>query len=456
MGTLTVDDRDYLEPFVTGLFSEHLQEASVCYMQRQKAQQAPKRPWHRVEKTEHRLESRINALLWGGKPALAVCQEHATEADPGEFYAALRVFMAANDADVVLELLRSRCVDDQEMQEAAIAALRDATTGPWQKLVAQRIMAEDEALWPLIARQAGYLRLPIKRWLMQVAGTQNPAALDAIWALGRLRSQEAAPLLKNEIEGDDDVRRITALRALVLLGDQDAPAVCENLVEHQSEAWLLLGMCGRQASAELLMSKAPRGELTEDQITGLAMTGEVESIELLMQLLNVEEQAGSAASGLQLLTGADLTEEIFVAEEVSQEELFPEEIELLERGGQLHKPDGSPLGSTETVISTNAVRWALWWRNNRDRFKRRVRYRAGKPFGPGVLLETIENANPKKQRQLAFEEWVARYELPLSFDTSMTVEAQRRFLQQARAWAANEGSQFRSGGWYFGGLACAG
>ena len=139
-------------------------------------------------------------------------------------------------------------------------------------------------------------------------------------------------------------------------------------------------------------------------------------------------------------------------DEIDEDELFDEEKEKLEKGESLTPEGEEPPGITITRISQNPQDWQKWWSENKSRFSPEVRYRSGKPYSPLCLLENLQSEkNPRKIRQLAYEELVIRYNVDISFETDMFVARQKQALAKYAEWIQANGSQFQSGNWYFAG-----
>jgi hypothetical protein len=155
---------------------------------------------------------------------------------------------------------------------------------------------------------------------------------------------------------------------------------------------------------------------------------------------------------LQLITGAQLYEEVFIPDAIDEDELFEEERERFRQGQIPTRPDGQPFGTTVTRLSQNPEDWQKWWTENRGRFDPRIRYRNGKPYSPACLLENLQSDRSRRKiRQLAYEELVIRYGIDFPFETDMLVVQQKQALAKYAEWVKANSSRFREGEWYFAG-----
>jgi hypothetical protein len=183
----------------------------------------------------------------------------------------------------------------------------------------------------------------------------------------------------------------------------------------------------------------------------LGLLGDISAVDTLLAQIANAELVESGARGLNLITGAEIYEEVFIPEKIDEDELFEEELETLKRSEPLYPPGQEP-GVTLTRLSQKPEDWHKWWTANKSRFNPQIRYRNGKPYSPACLLENLESEkSPRQVRQLAYEELVIRYGVDFPFETGMFVAQQKQALATYAEWIKVNGSRFREGKWYFAG-----
>ena len=153
------------------------------------------------------------------------------------------------------------------------------------------------------------------------------------------------------------------------------------------------------------MDRVERGNADNDCLIALGLLGNLSALKALYSSLANEELARSAATGLYLITGAEVYKEIFIPYEIDEDELFDEELEAYRKEGKVPtKPDGESFGESIRRLSQNPQDWENWLRENKSRFNPNYRYRVGKPYSPACLLETLRSeASPFRARQMAIE-----------------------------------------------------
>ena len=214
-----------------------------------------------------------------------------------------------------------------------------------------------------------------------------------------------------------------------------------------------LGLGGGRNAPRVLLDRIKRGGADNGCLIALGLLGHLSAVKVLYSSLGNEDLARSAATGLYLITGAELYEEVYVPEEIDEDELFEEELEAYRKEGKVPtKPDGQPFGESIRRLSQNPQDWENWLRENKSRFNPNLRYRLGKPYSPAGLLETLmSETSPYRARQLAIEELKIRYGGDFPIEADMSVVMQEKILPQIAQWVRSNESRIQAGVWYFAG-----
>jgi len=441
--------------FETELYQEHLEEASFLYEQCLTLFDDPEITWLDIEDFEERFEAHIDALVVGEEPALNVCKTQAMEGDFGELHAAVRVFCRQNRLDFAQECLEALDPKDTERVQAISDALNHELPAEWKEEFIRILSEGDQKLIPVVAKLAGYQRLPFERELLATLQQNNSQAVsNIIWAIGRVREQYARTLLFNKYlkheDEDESVCYATAL-ALLRIGDPQTLDHCLHSVHSGNWPLLPLGLGGNRSTAAVLIESATNNKASADCLIALGLLGDISAVDTLLSGLGNTDFAESAALALNLITSAGIYEEVFIPEEIDEDELFEEELEKLKRGESLYPPGEEP-GITITRISQKPEDWRKWWVENKSHFNPAIRYRNGKPYSPACLLENLESEkSPRIVRQMAYEEFVISYGIDFPFETDMLVSQQKQTIAKYSEWIKANNSRFREGEWYFSG-----
>ncbi len=435
--------------FNISIYLHHLEESSFLYEQRLALLDNPEISWPEIGDFEERFEAHLDGLVKGKEPALALCRQQALEGDVGELHAALRVFCRQNRHDLMLETLEAFDKENPEALKAVSDALNEEIPVNWEKPFVK--LAEKDLPWlnSLIARLIGYRRLGYGDLLIQTIEKPETAALpEAIRALGRLREKRTSRLLlERYLAHEDESVGFASALALLRMGEPQTLTQCFAMAHSHAWPFIILGLGGNSSTVRSMLDYATQGEITPEWLLGLGLLGDISTVDILISALPVDELAETAALALNLITGAEIYEEAFVAEALDEDELFEEEREKLKKGESL-----PPLGYSINRAAQNPETWSAWWEENKPRFNPGVRYRNGKPCSPAGLLENLLSPkNPRQLRQLAYEEMVIRYGIDFPFEAGMPVKKQKQVLGKYMEWMNSQDNRFQAGKWYFGG-----
>ncbi|MFQ5560026.1 MAG: HEAT repeat domain-containing protein [Nitrospinota bacterium] len=416
-----------IKNFSAELFQEHLEEASFLYEQRIGLLNDPEVTWLDIEEFENRFEGHIDALVTGENSAIELCKEQANEGDFGELHAAVRVLCRQNKKDLVFEILDNLDPENVEAIQAVADALKCDIPKEWENDFVDKFSQGDQKLIPIFANVAGYRRWPVGKKLLESLqkNPQHPPII--IWALGRLREQDASRLLLNYLKDEDDSVCSAAGMALLRMGSQQVLKSCAN--EAQAKDWplVLLGLSGNRSTISVLVKRASGEKPCPDAMVALGLMGDISAIDVLMSGLNNEETADKSAIALNIITGANLFEDAFIPEKLEEDELFEEELESFKAGKPPVQQNGEPMGAEVTRASQNPVEWKNWWKENKPRFAANIRYRSGKPYSQECLLETLESEfTPHIFRRFTNEELVIKYKPEFCFEVDMPVRQQKK------------------------------
>jgi len=439
------------DQFHTELIVEHLEEASFLYEQRLALLHDQELGWHDLEAFEDRHQAHIAALAVGDNLALEICLKYGIEGDAGDLHAATTVFCQTN----LMELLQKVIEDTDLGDEDRVLALSDALVvvcpQTWLPDLIE-LAEENTALVPAILRLVGWRRFTEFASSLLKWTSQEEHACTFAWSLGRLGLKASVSLLNNLFK-EGDPPRLSFEVALALLRLKDHLLIGRLVEKTPIPAWAMLpiGLGGTRAEARLLIQVARTSTFTSsDGLLALGLLGDSSAMGLLLDYLQEKQAAEVAAQALNLLTGAELFEQVFVADEIDEDELFEDEIESVRKGEPHTKADGTPYGSTITRLSQDPITWRDWWEGNRGRFQEGVRFRNGKPYSPACLIENLKSETcPNRIRDLAHHELLIRYGADIPFELEMRVPDQKKAIARYEDWLVENRPKFQEGHWYF-------
>ena len=289
-------------------------------------------------------------------------------------------------------------------------------------------------------------------WLEHLVSVlkSQPESVDQ--ALARLWERYSPPPFLTLQEHSDDAVCAAEILALLRGGNVQVVENCScNVAENVWQA-IPLALAAGHSAVSVLVNIARSDRLNSDILLALGILGDSSVLEILLAALG-SEFAESAALSLNLITGADIYEQIFIDEKIDEDELVPEELVVYQRDGSVPtKSDGTPFGEWITRVTQHEAVWLEWLSVHGKRFKQGVRYRNGLPFSPSSLLQSLQHEKtPYWLRQLAFEELVIRYNIDSKFEADMLVREQLVAITEITQWLSVNKSRFEDGKWYFAG-----
>ncbi len=439
--------------FLTGLYEEHLAEASFLYQQRRSLLGDPATPWSQLADWEERLEAHIDALVIGGELALEICREHVVSGEAGEAFAAIAVFCRHERAPLLSEALRALDEGNGEMMQAAEDALRQELPRTWTDFCVRGILHPDRKVSRLLASVSGYQRLASGPTLHQRLAQESSPHPALLWATGRIREAGALDVTRLLLRSEDGASRSAALQAAVRLHDAETREQLVALVEARRCPPLILGLAGGRDAARLLVGLLDVADLRREAIAALGLLGDLSAVRPLLASLGTEEFAADVADALEVITGASVYENATLTEPVDEDELFEEELAAYRATGEVPKrPDGRRYGTDVRRLSRDPAAWNSWIGANASRFVAGRRYRRGLLYQPAVLLEDLTgDALPKRYRSFVMEELLIRYRIDLALEADMPVRRQLRVLLPARGRIEAQVKDAEPGRWYFAG-----
>jgi len=231
------------------------------------------------------------------------------------------------------------------------------------------------------------------------------------------------------------------LRAIVAGGSGAPPgferaAASPSPARVEGSAWLL-ALAGSASDLDLLLSAAGWGEGRAEGplkpsvklVRGLGRFGHAGATPLLVSLLGSDDEdiVAAAAEALDRITGAGLRE---IVEE-------PWEVELPKEAEGHGIP--VPMRKVEKIVTAKEP-WIDWLAENDRRLDRSLKYRAGVPFVPALIVAELEaKVTPPDRRFEAAEELAIVTGLRSRFAADDWVARQRSHLEELRGRVAGLG-----------------
>lgn len=435
-------DKD-TKDFVGGIYIEHLEEASFLYVQRVNLLKEPSYLWPDLENTDQRIKAHIMALALGGDKALEICHEQSGERNPGILYTVVRVICYHKKDDWLKEILDGLDPGDMDRVNTVIDALNHGLPVEWYPMIEQMLLSPHPFMIHMALAVIAYRRIPMEDALMDLLNKPHDETFGLIIrTLGCLRVKQARDYLSflNVNDQEPDFIKQELCMALLRLRKEGAVPVPADRRSVAPWVYQAMGLSGGASHVSYLKEISQSDAVCDESLLALGFLGDASSVDILMSYLIIDGPYSETSSlALNLITGADLYEDVFIPDPVNEDTLFPDELEKFRRGEPIYPPGREP-GDTINRLSQNPMVWKAWWQTHAFGFDSEVTYRHGTPYAPSGILKTLASEkSPALIRQLAYEEFVIRYDQDFCFDVTLPVSDQRNILHIIKKWIGNNG-----------------
>jgi tetratricopeptide (TPR) repeat protein len=264
--------------------------------------------------------------------------------------------------------------------------------------------------------------------------------------LGWRREVTAAPVLRKLVSAKQhrSVRK-AAIVALGRVGDRSAVDVllplldASDLAGETSTALLLLGEWrGVDARAQTLARQRPDSPRSLGEIVG--RYGGPNYLLLLYRAVEADGPSGMGAiHGLGYLgepRAVGRLIDVLAGRDPLRAQVASGALELIT--GHHEDPEESLLRN----------RWMTWWDKNGHEFREGQRYRHGRLYDPGLLIERLRHGDPAVRRT-SYDELVISTGATQAFDAEGPYRVQQSHCREWGVWWDEQRSQYPSGGWFF-------
>jgi hypothetical protein len=405
--------------------------------------------WGDLHPYEIRLNHFLAALVQRDDSVETYCLEHAYDDDFASVFTTVYVLGKRKGLPGIEAFIREIDYADEKQRHAVVDAVNLSLKIPdLMTLVTALFNDGTPEKTDMAARMTEYHRLdmidPLVNALKQILSGDEPIAHQSVLqtclsALGKL-----FPLTTRVYKNlsflypmfDQPYGHDVLIQLSITLFKARDPEILKRCASQSGPpVWpiLPLGLYGHIGANGQLWRLLNAGipEQIEHALLALGLIGSSETIDVCLQCLAYPDYAEVAAVSLQLITGANLYEDVFIPKEIDMDMLFAYEREKLERGEPLYPP-GEETGETANRVIQSQVVWQQWYSEHKDQFLERQRYRYGKLITAETLLEALKNPKtPHTIRRLFVEELAIQYKMDVRIESNRFVAEQRATIEQA-------------------------
>ena len=379
------------------ILEEHIEEADFLWQQRKNALSDRAYNLGDLAELEERLFAHLDGLALGGNDAWKLLEPKLSSGEEGEVFTAAFVALDSNDSSMI-DLVQKNFSDAEGNVINGICYAFKHTMNPDVENILLPLLNSDNVCnLAAIIDSLSFRRVPIDADKLQTfLHNKDPRIVTAtLRAVGRLRIrqflEEAERLLDNEVI---EVRR-EAVKTGLLLGSRKALDVCRSMVasciEGADQFIEYPGLMGMADDVNILMTALKNPILVRNAVKALGLTGNISTIELLIQCASEPKLSRLAGESFRRITGVNLEKGKLISEKLQE----PKTSSLPEEEFEMDPDEDLPFPDHEKLTE--------WWRSNSAKFDKRVRYRNGQPYSYEVLIDILKNGILPYRHYAAFE-----------------------------------------------------
>ncbi len=327
-----------IKKFTIGLYEEHLEEASFLFEQRIASADDIESSWLDLDEGEQRIETHVDGLVVGGDLAFELCSLKAQDGDAGELYVAVRVMCRLGKSGALEDLWEFVDPQDSERLHAFAEGLSHELDLFGRDRIVALLRSESAAKQAVAMIVVVRHQVECRDQLVPLLSSGSvPLVVNTVTAVGSIGYRPAGDRVQDLFRGSKDEGLLGAAAITLLrLGDRSVLARCVEAASSQQWASGLVGLGAGSESVRALADIAARGH-RPDVLVAQGLLGDVSSVQSLLAAVGESELAEAAALGLNLITGADLYEDAFIAETIDPDELYRTLLQWIEPGERAYE-----------------------------------------------------------------------------------------------------------------------
>jgi hypothetical protein len=442
---------DYRKLFSEDMYDLFFIDAAWLYEQRLGFFKKTDYLWTDFQSYEIRLMNLLDSLIHRDGTVDIYCRKNAFNGDPGELFTAVYVLVKRHGLAAINLLISDMDFTIPAMKNAFIDAVSLALNkDDLGMLIEQSFNEVTPVALEIAATLSANHRLinmdALLKSLKLMVQSENPTDYESAIQASLIALGKGMPLTK---PAQQDLTFLYALteqghstETLQCLAVTLLRAIQNDQIQFclkQQQVWpiLPLSVFGHKGLKpyylKLLANKDASPEQINDVLLALGLLGLPETITVLLPYLQQPDYAENAAMALQVMTGADLFEEVFIPEKTDPDSLYPEEREKYERGEPLY-PEGEEPGAKINRVCQQFELWQQWHNEHKAQFVDDQRYRYGQVITAQVLLDAVKaDKTPHRIRAFIVDELAIQFRVDLNINTNMFVDDQMQAIEKVQA-----------------------
>lgn len=396
------------KPLITSIVALHFDEAAFLWSQREAAATAASYTLDDLAATDERVEAHIDGLRISGEAAWPVCEAGLDPQDLGTVFVCAVMAFESGDKQRMDQVVEVSNVSLASF-EAAVAGIVWMDANRFNAIISSLVTAKSRRYRRLGIAACGYRRINPRGYLDQAVNSSDLfLRARALRAAGELKRADLLPLLKANLQHEDEACRFEAARSVCLLGDRSAVEILGSFVLALSpftlsamQVFLRVIDANTRRNWLKALSKIP--ERRREMLTGIGFTGDPAYVPGLIKQMEQPELARVSGGAFSLIAGVDL----------AAENLTTERPEGFEPG-----PNDDPEDENVEMDIDEELPWpdpnlvGQWWQRHHHHFIAGTRYLAGQAVSSANCHHVLRHGTQTQRYAAALELALSQAETP--------------------------------------------
>ncbi len=420
------------EIFARDLYLEHLEEIGFLLLQCKDQFDDMDVNWPGIQDFEKRLDAHLDAVQIGGPPAFECVKLFLSDDDEDNIFAAAYTLTSMeygrdeeNIGLIIKSLIDAYDHEENDLFTIYVKALKYGHSPLIKDKLEELLNHEQFSIQATAVEILTHRREGDPAKIAKLVRTPDPEPrAAATHFLGLAGRRDVLPFLERFLSDYLDPNWEKLVLASLQLGSvaglNHARAACQSESTVTENLPLYIALAGDRTDLNLLINTLSFKKHNTTVVEGFGVIGDVKVLPILIEKLKTEDEnlKSKVVYSLELITGAGLTEEQVVEDEVVE------------------------------VNTTSPEQWSEWWQANQNRFDSKKRWRRGKPFTLGGCIEEMKDPKRKYcERQRAYLELIIRSGVHIPFEADWFIPKQQEAIEKWEEWwEENKKQSIRSKG----------
>jgi uncharacterized protein (TIGR02270 family) len=381
------------------VLQQHVEEAASLWLLRDTAISDPHYSLADLAYLDGRVEAHNDGLRIAGDFAWRLCSNAMQSQEAGDIFTAAVLALVGNDGKRLTEVL-DVATESPEHTRGLISALGWVETDDFNKWAPGILRSHSPLHIHAAIAGLGVRREEMAREIEDaLEGPDVSKKFRALRAIGETKKRTALPMLREQLESDNETCRFWAAWSSVLLGDSSVAKSLKTFVNFKTPFAIRAVQLAPRVldlgdSQQWLRGLAQDESLRRFALKGCGVTGDPVYIPTLINQMSVPEYARVAGEAFSMITGVDLAYEDLDTDQPEDFEAGPTE-DPADENVDLDPDEDLPWPDQELIDR--------WWHEHSREYQTGVHYLCGRPITDENCRRVLREGYQRQRISAAYE-----------------------------------------------------